>query len=219
MTFSTPTLTRTLPLIMAATFAFATVSVAQDAAAPTEAPTTAPDPATAPPAIDTPSAGNLSMGIDAGADGIGSTYTVASFDAWEQRCVRTEDGSDPCVLYQLLKDKDGNAVSEFTMFNLKDSGQAVAGATIIVPLETALTENLTMAIDTAKAKVYPFTFCSTIGCVARVGFTAAEIEAFKKGAKAVITIVPIVAPDEKVAAEISLKGFTAGYTAVSDANK
>ena len=89
---------------------------------------------------------------------------------------------------------------------------------MIVPLETLLTENLLLSVDGGKAKVYPFTFCSTIGCVARIGFTAAEVEQFKKGAKGVVTIVPVVAPDQKVTVELSLKGFTAGYTAVSATN-
>ena len=188
---------------------------AQEAATP-EAPTG-----------DAAVASDLSMGTEvdengqpvrAAADGVGTAYSQAKFEAWEQRCIRTEDGSDPCQLYQLLMDSEGNAVAEFSMFNLPAGGQAVAGATVIVPLETLLTENLLMAVDGGKAKVYPFTFCSAIGCVARIGFTAAEIEQFKKGAKAVMTIVPVVAPDQKVTVELSLKGFTAGYTAVSATN-
>lgn len=191
--------------------ALGTMSLAQEATAPAEP---------APPA-DAATAEGLSMGTEAGeaaAGGIGENYVQASFDAWEQRCVRTEDGSDPCQLYQLLKDAQGNSVAEFSMFNLPAGGQAAAGATIIVPLETLLTENLLLAIDSSKAKVYPFTFCAQIGCVARIGFTAAEVEQFKKGAKATLTIVPAVAPDQKVVLDVSLKGFTAGYTAVSATN-
>lgn len=219
MTYSIPTLTRALPLAMAFALACASTSMAQDAAAPeTPAPETA-----APVPADAAVPDDLSMGAEVGAtppapDGVGSSYTQASFDAWEQRCIRTEDGADPCQLYQLLKDADGNAVAEFSMFNLTDAGAAVAGATVIVPLETLLTDNLLMVVDGGQPRVYPFTFCSTIGCVARIGFTAAEIELFKKGAKAVLTIVPVVAPDQKVDVDLSLKGFTAGFTAVSATN-
>jgi len=56
-----------------------------------------------------------------------------------------------------------------------------------------------------------------VGCVARVGFTAAEVDGFKKGGKATLTIVPAVAPDKTVALEVSLKGFTAGFDAVAAA--
>lgn len=201
----------TRSVFLAAAFALTGLSVAhaQDTAAPAEPTTAAP--------ADAASTDGLSMGAEA-QDGLGSTYVAANFEAWEQRCVRTEDGADPCQLYQLLKDSTGNAVAEFSMFNLPAGGQAAAGATVIVPLETLLTENLLLAVDGSKPKVYPFSFCSTIGCISRIGFTAEEVAGFKKGAKAVLTIVPVVAPDQKVNVELSLKGFTAGYDAVSKTN-
>lgn len=157
----------------------------------------------------------LSMGTtDAPADGVGSTYVKESFDSWELRCVKSGLEADPCQLYQLLKDGTGNSVAEIGMFALPEGGEAAAGATIIAPLETLLTAGLRLGVDDAQPKVYPFTFCSPVGCVARVGFTAEEIEGFRKGGKATLTIVPAAAPDKTVALEVSLKGFTAGYEAV-----
>lgn len=190
------------------------------AAAPMMAQTTEEPPAADASAAEAP-ADALAMGQEVGAaDGPGSTYTAASFEAWDQRCVRTETGVDPCQLYLLLKDKDGNSVAEFTMFNLPkgSEGPAIAGATFIAPLETLLTAGMMLQIDASKPKAYPFTFCTQIGCVARIGFTAEEIAQMKQGAKAVITIVPFVAPDEKVELTMSLKGFTAGLDAVIAAN-
>jgi invasion protein IalB len=180
----------------------------------TEEPAAAEDPAPAAPADD------LAMGQEVGGDGVGSTYTSATFEAFEQRCVRTEAGVDPYQLYTLLKDKDGNSVAEFTMFNLPKGAEspAVAGATFIAPLETLLTAGLTLQIDGGKGKIYPFTFCTQIGCVARIGFTAEEVEGMKKGGVALLTIVPFVAPDEKVELSMPLKGFTAGLDAVTAAN-
>jgi invasion protein IalB len=179
-----------------------------------------PAPATDAPAAvqgDAAAADGLSLGTEA-QDGPGSTYVSATHGDWDLRCVRAEDGSDPCQLYQLLKDAEGNAVAEISLFGLPAGQQAAAGATIIAPLETLLTANLSMQVDGAKARVYPFTWCSQIGCVARVGFTAEELAGFKKGNKATITIVPVVAPDEKVVLNVSLKGFTAGFDAVSASN-
>lgn len=173
------------------------------------------------PAADAATTTEYPTGQEVGsADGPGSSYTAATFEAWEQRCVRTESGVDPCQLYLLLKDKTGNSVAEFTMFNLPkgSEGPAVAGATFVAPLETLLPTGMTLQIDTGKGKAYPFTFCTQIGCVARIGFTAEEITALKSGANAVITIVPFVAPEEKVELTLSLKGFTAGYDAVVAAN-
>jgi invasion protein IalB len=129
--------------------------------------------------------------------------------------MRTESGDDPCQLYQLLKDKDGNNVAEISLFVLPPGNPAVAGATIVAPLETLLTEQLNISVDGANTKRYPFTWCAPIGCIARVGFTAAEVEAFKKGNAATLSIVPVAASDQRVTLDLSLKGFTAGIEAVS----
>lgn len=183
-------------------------ATAQTEEAPADPPTEATD------------AGGLSMGTELGGDELGETYTAASFEKWQQRCVRTASGIDPCQLYMLLQDDTGNAVAELTMFSLPPGteGPAVAGATFIAPLETLLTAGMTLQIDGGAAKGYPFTFCAPIGCVARLGFTADEVEQMKRGANATITIVPFVAPDNKVTLQVSLAGFTAGLAAVDAAN-
>lgn len=193
------------------------------AALPLTAQTTeAPAEGEAPPVTgDGVSGDGLSMGTTIGSgDAVGDTYTVANFEAWEQRCVRTEAGVDPCQLYMLLKDKEGNSVAEFTMFSLPagTEGPAVAGATFVAPLETLLTAGMTLQIDAGPPKAYPFTFCTQIGCIARLGFTAEEVDQMKKGAAANIVIVPFVAPDARVELSASLKGFTAGLAAVDAAN-
>lgn len=206
------------PLAVAMAFGLVATSglavMAQDA---TEAPATEA-PATEAPATEAPAAGaagqDLSMGTTP-ADGPGSTYVRETFNDWQLRCVRVAEGEEPCQLYQLLEDGEGNSVAEIGMFALPDGGEAAAGATIIAPLETLLTAGLRLSVDTSEAKIYPFTFCSQMGCVARVGFTAEEVAAFKAGSKATLQIVPAVAPDQTVSLDMSLSGFTAGYDAVA----
>ncbi len=212
-----------LSLAVALSLGLGLPSLAQDApAAPAKTPAAetpaAETPAAAAPAAAAPATAAPAESADA-APGIGDAYTEATFGDWEQRCVRTEDGSDPCQLYQLLKDGDGNAVAEFSLFGLPEAEQAAAGGTIITPLETLLPEAILMQVDSGEAKRYGFTFCAPIGCVARVGFTDADIEAFKRGNKATLAITPMAAPDRKVQLNISLKGFTAGYEAVTAANQ
>ncbi|OYW58014.1 MAG: hypothetical protein B7Z31_08700 [Rhodobacterales bacterium 12-65-15] len=163
----------------------------------------------------------LALGTEiAGSDKIGSTYTAATFEAWEQRCVRTESGVDPCQLYMLVKDAEGNATAEFTIFGLpvSETNPAAAGGTFIAPLETLLTAGLMLQVDAGTEKGYPFTFCTDIGCIARLGFTPEEVAEMKAGAAIRAVIVPFVAPDDKVELTISLKGFTAGLEAVDAAN-
>lgn len=170
---------------------------------------------------------DLSMGEDvqaapdAGGDdaeGIGTTYTQETFGDWQQRCVRTDDGNDPCQLYQLLRDEQGNAVAEMSLFALPEGQQAAAGATIITPLETLLTQQITLTVDSGTAKRYPFDFCAQQGCFARIGLTEQDVQSFKRGAVATLTIVPAAAPDQEIALDVSLSGFTAGYDAVEAAN-
>lgn len=204
-------LTQTIALLLC--MAGANVGYAQEATTPV-------DPAATTEAPVAGDAANLSLGTEVGEnDGPGSTYVAANFEVWEQRCVRADEaGVETCQLYQLLKDAKGNSVAEITMFGLPEGQEAAAGATVIAPLETLLTEGMLLQIDAGKPKAYPFTWCSSIGCIARIGLTAAEVDALKKGNKATITIVPVVAPTEKVLLDVSLKGFTAGLTAVNDAN-
>lgn len=147
---------------------------------------------------------------------VGQTYVKQTFGDWQLRCISTTDGNDPCQLYQLMKDDKGNAVAEMSLFALPAGQKAVAGATIATPLETLLTKGVEVQVDGGKALRYPFTFCSTKGCFARIGLTADDIAAYKKGVTATITIVPLAAPDQPVSLTLSLNGFTAGFKSVSE---
>lgn len=159
----------------------------------------------------------LSMGDDA--PGVGQTYVDQEFGDWQLRCVRTENGNDPCQLYQLLQDEEGNNVAEISLFPIPEGGgQAVAGATVITPLETLLTAQIALSVDGSEPKRYPFSWCSSVGCFSRIGFTADEIVRFRRGARATLTIRPVAAPDQTVDLAVSLSGFTAGYEAVAEAN-
>jgi invasion protein IalB len=204
--------TSALALILAAAGLAATAQEATDGA---EAP------ATEAPAADAPAnsegAGALSMGSSTEPQ-VGQLYVKGEFGDWDLRCVRTESGNDPCQLYQLLNDAEGNSVAEVSLFDLRDQGPAAAGATIITPLETLLTEQLRLGIDAAAPKAYPFSFCSQVGCFSRLGFTAEEVDALRAGSSAKITIVPAAAPGQVVELTMSLSGFTAGFEAVVEAN-
>jgi len=146
---------------------------------------------------------------------LGETYVTEEIGDWEIQCIRTEQDEDPCTMYQLLSDNEGNPVAEVSIFRLPSGGQAVAGATIIVPLETLLTEQLRLSVDAGQGKRYPFSFCNQIGCYSRIGLTEEDVNAFKRGATASVRIVPFPAPDQIVTLEMSLSGFTASYDKVS----
>ncbi|TMV93652.1 invasion associated locus B family protein [Thioclava sp. BHET1] len=147
------------------------------------------------------------------------TYTKATYGDWALQCIKAKDGKDPCQIYQVIKGPGGGNIADISLFGLPKGGKAEAGATIMVPLDTLLTQNLTVQVDKSDPRVYPFTFCQPMGCFARIGLTSAEVNAYKKGGKATISIVPLAAPDKKVSADISLNGFTDAYNAVVKANE
>ena len=158
----------------------------------------------------------LSLGEDADKDPeLGRPYTKKEIGSWEMRCIKTEEEVDPCQMYQLLADGEGAPVAEVSLFRLPGGGQAKAGATVVVPLETALPAQLTLSVDGGKARRYPYAFCNPVGCYVRMGLTDADIAAFKRGKQAVLTIVPALAPNQEVKLTLSLDGFTAGYDEVS----
>lgn len=144
---------------------------------------------------------------------LGQRYVKESHGDWNLACIKTEAEVDPCSLVQVLLDETQNPVAEVSMFRLS-GGQAAAGATVIVPLETYLPGQLTIAVDGGGAKRYNYQFCNQIGCVAQIGLTQGDIDSFKAGRAAEVTIIPAQAPDQRITLTMSLSGFTAGYDVV-----
>ncbi|MFY0624393.1 MAG: invasion associated locus B family protein [Pelagimonas sp.] len=157
--------------------------------------------------------GNIDLGQTEAPQGPRS-YFKEGFKDWKLQCVEVESAEeDVCQMYQLLTTAEGASVAEVSIFQLKDAGQAVAGGTFVVPLETLLTQKLRISVDGSKARIYDYSFCNQIGCYARVGFTQEDINRFKAGAKATVTLIPALAPDQKVELNMSLTGFTAAFEA------
>ncbi|GAA3876273.1 invasion associated locus B family protein [Celeribacter arenosi] len=149
----------------------------------------------------------------------GQTYVLETEGDWEIRCIRTEgDVPEPCSIYQLLRDEQGTEVAEVTMFHL-GQGEAEAAATFIAPLETLLTQQMTIFVDGANGRRYPFSFCTTVGCFVRAGLTGAEVDQFRRGVEGTVVIHPVAAPETAVRLPLSLKGFTAAYARVTELNK
>ena len=197
------------PLSIAAVLALGAPVWAQEnsEAAVTEAPA-AQEETTADSVLD------LGEPVNAGPQ-LGERYSKEKFGDWDLACVRTEAENDPCSILQVLTDPNGSPMAELTMFRLdQEGGQAVAAATVIVPLETHLPSALSISVDGAPGKRYNYTFCNPVGCFAHIGLTSSDIDAFKKGNEAVLTLRPAPAPDQIVELKLSLKGFTAGYDVV-----
>ncbi len=204
-------LIKTLPFLMllaVAAPAFAQSETASDSATTNEE---ASDDAAA--TTEANPEGGDAMALSMGEPTQPEIYVEATFGDWELRCIRSQAEVDPCQLYQLLDDGNGNPVAEINIFALSAEEEPAAGATVITPLETLLTQQLSLSVDGGAARKYPFSWCSTVGCFSRIGFSNADVAGFKRGANATITIVPVAAADQRVNLNVSLKGFTAGYNA------
>jgi invasion protein IalB len=149
------------------------------------------------------------------AGGLGEPYVGAEFTDWVLRCVRTDTGNDPCQLYQLLADQEGNSVAEISVFPLPDGQEAEAGVTIITPLETLLTEQVVMRVDEAQPKRYPFTFCSAVGCVSRIGLLPEEVDSFRRGSGRRCGSCRRPRRTSRCPRRLA-RGFTAGFQALVD---
>ncbi|MDD9709156.1 invasion associated locus B family protein [Seohaeicola sp. SP36] len=172
------------------------------------------------PQTETPAPAPADPGLAMGetvADGpqAGQTYVREVSGDWSVECLKVEEGEEPCQIFQTLTDGEGNQVANMRIFKLPAGGQAEAGALVAVPLETLLTAQLTITVDGTQPKRYPFSVCDRQGCYARIGLTAEDIASYKRGASATVTLVPFVAPDERVEVKLSLSGFTAGYEKVT----
>lgn len=142
--------------------------------------------------------------------------TTETIGDWQVQCASSGPEPRPCRLYQLMKDDNGNPISEITLFSLpQPDGQAVAGATVIVPLETLLTAQLTVTVDGDNARRYPFAFCNQVGCISRIGLSQDDVDGYKSGDLGKLVIVPAVAPDQTVTVNMSLKGFTKAFDALN----
>ncbi|MBK4217797.1 invasion associated locus B family protein [Paracoccus caeni] len=189
-------------------------------AAPAEAAPAEAAPADAAPADAAPAAGTPAPdaapadAAEAASEGeaqIGQYYVKATDNDWTTRCIRTNQSKDPCELYQLMKDEQGNSVAEMTLIPLTN-GEVAAGATLVAPLETDLIQGLGFAIDNGEARGYPFSFCAPVGCVARMGFTEAELGALKRGGTGTVSVSPFGSDAaEPVKLRLSLSGFTKAF--------
>jgi invasion protein IalB len=143
-------------------------------------------------------------------------YVREEHGDWQIRCLEAPEGQeDPCQMYQRLSDQSGNPTADVNIFDLPDGGEIAAGATILTPLQTLLTAQVTLAVDGGQPRRYPFSFCDESGCYARLGLTEEDVSRFRRGARATVIVVPAQAPDQEAVLTMSLSGFTAGFEAVS----
>jgi len=147
----------------------------------------------------------------------GTVYPAGRFDAWEMLCTRSENDADPCELYQTLRDEGGTPVAEINLINL-DEADLAAAATVLTPLGTYLPGQVGLAVDGTQLGAFPFVYCASIGCVAQLSLSRADVEALRRGRMGAIIIFAVDDPGRALRLSMPLDGFTGGFAAIVRAN-
>ena len=139
---------------------------------------------------------------------------------WVQRCTtKPPPGASPpapgeqtaCFLVQTASDQ--NTRRPLLKITVGFFGaQRQAGAVVAMPLGVPLARGLRISVDGKEIDTVPFQVCEAEGCQAFVPMEDAMVAAFKAGTTAHAIVEASQGQDFRV--PISLKGFTAGFTAI-----
>ena len=135
-------------------------------------------------------------------------YIKERFENWTLKCIKPVNSIERCEANQIIFNQIQQPVAEISIIKLPKGQVAAAAATIIVPLETILSEGLVLAIQELEPKKYQFKFCNSLGCFSQIGLTDDEVEALKRKEKASIFLKHISSGDQQIVIPMSLDGFT-----------
>ena len=141
-------------------------------------------------------------------------YIKERFENWKLKCIKPLNSVERCEANQIIFNQKQQPVAEISIIKLPKGQVAAAAATIIVPLETILSEGLVLAIQELEPKKYQFKFCNSLGCYSQIGLTDDEVEALKRKEKASIFLKHISSGDQQIVIPMSLDGFTKTFSNV-----
>lgn len=121
-------------------------------------------------------------------------------------------------MFQVLNNAEGTPVAEIMVQTVNIQPEAAANLIVAAPLGVFLPAGVKIAIDGRDVGGIPFIVCNTKSCVARATLKETDVQAFKAGNVAQITIVPAENPRAPVAVNSSLAGFTAGFDQLPKSN-
>ena len=142
-------------------------------------------------------------------------YIKERFENWTLKCIKPVNSIERCEANQIIFNQKQQPVAEISIIKLPKGQVAAAAATIIVPLETILSEGLVLAIQELEPKKYQFKFCNSLGCYSQIGLTDDEVKALKKKEKASISLKHISSGDQQIVIPMSLAGFTKTFSKVT----
>ena len=164
-----------------------------------------------------PEAEAVADGDAAGGDAAGGEeepreVIAAVHTDWQIRCTRDEQN---CYMYQLAVDSRDVPVAEVSIVQVTQSQDLSAGVTVVTPLMTFLPPGLQFKIDEGEVQRHPYEFCAQQGCVARFGLTTADLDQFRRGSKALLSVTSAENRGNPIVLDLSLSGFTAAFADLS----
>ena len=147
--------------------------------------------------------------VDSNTLPVGQPYLSDTFKDWQKMCVKSKRETDPCYIYQLIKDQENLPIGEITIAKSDELEGVSAIATILTPLGTLLTADLLLEFDSETSSTYPYSWCDKAGCYVRAALSDDEVFAMKKGRFGKIYIETITAPGQRFSMPFSFIGFTA----------
>ncbi|WP_372886503.1 invasion associated locus B family protein [Shimia sp.] len=157
--------------------------------------------------------GSLSDGtlLDTQAQAPAAQPSSEQIGDWDLQCETEGPEPRPCSLHQVVTDDNGSPVIKVTMYRLPEGAKAAAAFTFIVPQMTYLPHQLTLGLDGVMANRLPYEYCNQVGCVAQMGISSIEAEAYKNGSDYTLTLVSVMAPTQPITLKMSLKGFKEAF--------
>ena len=140
-------------------------------------------------------------------------YDKGKFEDWTLRCVKTNRPVDPCQLFQLMYNANGTPVAKLDV-NVSNHTARWLPVQMSSHLWKHFLQLLSLYVSMETSKAYPFVLFVKMGCVARIGLTAKDMDNNSTGNQATVIMVPAGAPDQQEKLVLSLAGFTAGHKAL-----
>lgn len=180
---------------------------AQETQAPAQPAQPASEPAVEAPAADPQARGQAQQPRQ---------VVTQTFEAWNIVCL---NGEPPCVMRQAGETAEGQEIMEVSIRRIEpqqtQQGTVEAVMDVRVPLGVLLREGLSVQVDDSEAQRGAYTICVVDGCLMREPLPNAILNQLKKGAKAQFSFVaPQASGATRMAADLSLNGFTAAYNAL-----
>ncbi len=144
--------------------------------------------------------------------GLAAVKDGQKYQDWTGKCEQLPDNKgEQCFIFQTLTDEEAKRpVLQTVVGYLQDGKPALI---FTVPLGVALRAGLGLKIDDGEVSRIPYENCNPVGCVAGVPLENKLISSLKRGLKA--TVVVFDGSGRRISLELSLKGFTSGFDALT----